>query len=58
MSLFITYDHHHMLSNSLFVLQIFPNASLQKLRECIAVRDRLLSRKLEEHKVTNLQVFL
>lgn len=31
--------------------QVFPNKSLSQLKECIAVRDRLLSRKLEEHKV-------
>ncbi|XP_041842138.1 steroid 17-alpha-hydroxylase/17,20 lyase isoform X1 [Melanotaenia boesemani] len=33
-------------------LKVFPNTSLSKLKECIAVRDRLLSRKLEEHKAT------
>ncbi|KAM4537363.1 cytochrome P450 17A2 [Odontesthes bonariensis] len=33
-------------------MKIFPNASLRKLKECIAVRDRLLSRKLEEHKAS------
>lgn len=33
------------------VLQVFPNKSLSKLKDCITVRDRLLTRKLEEHKV-------
>ncbi|KAF3837578.1 hypothetical protein F7725_005042 [Dissostichus mawsoni] len=32
--------------------QVFPNRCLRKLKDCIAIRDRLLSRKLEEHKVT------
>ncbi|XP_028298244.1 cytochrome P450 17A2 [Gouania willdenowi] len=31
-------------------MKVFPNASLNKLRECVAIRDRLLTRKLEEHK--------
>lgn len=35
----------------LIVPQVFPNKSLSQLKECIAVRDRLLSHKLEEHKV-------
>ncbi|XP_070711378.1 cytochrome P450 17A2 [Pempheris klunzingeri] len=33
-------------------MKVFPNRSLRKLKECIAVRDRLLSRKLEEHKAS------
>ncbi|XP_041635062.1 steroid 17-alpha-hydroxylase/17,20 lyase [Cheilinus undulatus] len=33
-------------------MKVFPNECLSKLKECIIVRDRLLSRKLEEHKVT------
>ncbi|KAF7650160.1 hypothetical protein LDENG_00130380 [Lucifuga dentata] len=33
-------------------LKVFPNKSLSKLKECITVRDRLLTRKLEEHKAT------
>ncbi|KAM6909405.1 cytochrome P450 17A2 [Xenentodon cancila] len=33
-------------------MKVFPNASLRKLKECIAVRDQLLSRKLEEHKAS------
>lgn len=35
----------------LIVPQVFPNKSLSQLKECIVVRDRLLSHKLEEHKV-------
>uniref|UniRef100_A0A3Q3H3Z5 Cytochrome P450, family 17, subfamily A, polypeptide 2 n=1 Tax=Labrus bergylta TaxID=56723 RepID=A0A3Q3H3Z5_9LABR len=31
-------------------MKIFPNECLSKLKECITVRDRLLTRKLEEHK--------
>ncbi|KAJ3610752.1 hypothetical protein NHX12_022843 [Muraenolepis orangiensis] len=31
-------------------LQIFPNADLRLLKECVAARDRLLHRKYEEHK--------
>ncbi|XP_014906652.1 cytochrome P450 17A2 [Poecilia latipinna] len=31
-------------------MKVFPNRSLSKLKECITVRDRLLTRKLEEHK--------
>ncbi|KAM4714028.1 cytochrome P450 17A2 [Anableps anableps] len=31
-------------------MKVFPNRTLSKLKECIAVRDRLLNRKLEEHK--------
>ncbi|KAM9700006.1 LOW QUALITY PROTEIN: cytochrome P450 17A2 [Menidia menidia] len=33
-------------------MKVFPNSSLNKLKECISVRDRLLSRKLEEHKAS------
>ncbi|XP_035282251.1 steroid 17-alpha-hydroxylase/17,20 lyase isoform X2 [Anguilla anguilla] len=33
-------------------LRIFPNKDLKRLKECITVRDELLNRKLEEHKVT------
>uniref|UniRef100_A0A8C9TR49 Cytochrome P450, family 17, subfamily A, polypeptide 2 n=1 Tax=Scleropages formosus TaxID=113540 RepID=A0A8C9TR49_SCLFO len=33
-------------------LKIFPNKDLKKLKECIRVRDELLSKKLEEHKAT------
>ncbi|KAM8852524.1 steroid 17-alpha-hydroxylase/17,20 lyase [Synchiropus picturatus] len=32
-------------------LQYFPNAGLQLLKRCVAVRDQLLQRKFEEHKV-------
>ncbi|CAG13604.1 unnamed protein product, partial [Tetraodon nigroviridis] len=31
---------------------VFPNETLRRLKSCIAVRDRLLTRKLEEHKAT------
>ncbi|XP_077356244.1 cytochrome P450 17A2 [Festucalex cinctus] len=33
-------------------MKVFPNASLKELRACIAVRDRLLMKKLHEHKAT------
>ncbi|XP_069031646.1 cytochrome P450 17A2 isoform X2 [Embiotoca jacksoni] len=33
-------------------MKVFPNESLSKLKECIDVRDRLLTRKLEEHKAS------
>ncbi|XP_070785555.1 cytochrome P450 17A2 [Enoplosus armatus] len=33
-------------------MKVFPNKCLTKLKECIIVRDRLLSRKLEEHKAS------
>nr|QLC36641.1 cytochrome P450 17A2 [Kryptolebias hermaphroditus] len=33
-------------------MKFLPNSSLSKLKECIAVRDKLLSRKLEEHKAS------
>ncbi|KAG9269011.1 steroid 17-alpha-hydroxylase/17,20 lyase-like [Astyanax mexicanus] len=33
-------------------LQIFPNKDLAKLRECVSIRDKLLTKKLEEHKLT------
>ncbi|XP_013855193.1 cytochrome P450 17A2 [Austrofundulus limnaeus] len=33
-------------------MKFFPNRSLSKLKECITVRDKLLSRKLEEHKAS------
>ncbi|XP_076840200.1 cytochrome P450 17A2 [Brachyhypopomus gauderio] len=33
-------------------LQIFPNKDLAKLKECVCIRDKLLSKKLEEHKLT------
>lgn len=43
---------HNFPLTSVCVLQVFPNKSLRKLKECISIRDRLLSHKLEEHKVT------
>ncbi|KAM9445558.1 cytochrome P450 17A2 [Clarias gariepinus] len=33
-------------------LQIFPNKDLARLRECVYIRDKLLTTKLEEHKLT------
>ncbi|XP_037614884.1 steroid 17-alpha-hydroxylase/17,20 lyase isoform X1 [Sebastes umbrosus] len=33
-------------------MKVFPNKCLSKLKDCITVRDRLLSRKLEEHKAS------
>ncbi|XP_075941100.1 cytochrome P450 17A2 [Anarhichas minor] len=33
-------------------MKVFPNKCLNKLKDCIIVRDRLLSRKLEEHKAS------
>ncbi|KAM7366692.1 hypothetical protein PAMP_016107 [Pampus punctatissimus] len=33
-------------------MKVFPNKSLSKLKECITVRDRLLTHKLEEHKAS------
>ncbi|KAL4618204.1 steroid 17-alpha-hydroxylase/17,20 lyase-like isoform X1 [Arapaima gigas] len=33
-------------------LKIFPNKEVKRLKECIRVRDELLSRKLREHKET------
>uniref|UniRef100_A0A3B4D2A3 Steroid 21-hydroxylase n=1 Tax=Pygocentrus nattereri TaxID=42514 RepID=A0A3B4D2A3_PYGNA len=33
-------------------LQILPNKDLDKLKEFISIRDKLLSKKLEEHKLT------
>ncbi|KAM9827304.1 cytochrome P450 17A2 [Neosynchiropus ocellatus] len=33
-------------------MKVFPNKCLQKLKECIVVRDRLLDRKLKEHKAS------
>ncbi|XP_039996713.1 steroid 17-alpha-hydroxylase/17,20 lyase [Xiphias gladius] len=33
-------------------MKVFPNKSLSKLKDCISVRDRLLTRKLEEHKAS------
>lgn len=36
---------------SVCVFQVFPSKTLSKLKDCITIRDRLLSRKLEEHRV-------
>ncbi|KAG7260434.1 hypothetical protein CRUP_029433 [Coryphaenoides rupestris] len=33
-------------------LKVFPSKVLRKLKECISVRDRLLTSKLEEHKAS------
>ncbi|XP_034713161.1 steroid 17-alpha-hydroxylase/17,20 lyase-like [Etheostoma cragini] len=33
-------------------MKVFPNKSLRKLKDCITIRDRLLSRKLDEHKAS------
>ncbi|XP_051258718.1 steroid 17-alpha-hydroxylase/17,20 lyase [Dicentrarchus labrax] len=33
-------------------MKVFPNKCLSKLKECIVVRDKLLSHKLEEHKAS------
>lgn len=42
-----------LLGTVLFIclFQIFPSKTLSKLKDCITIRDRLLLRKLEEHKV-------
>ncbi|XP_037554276.1 steroid 17-alpha-hydroxylase/17,20 lyase [Nematolebias whitei] len=32
-------------------LQIFPNADLRLLKQCVGIRDKLLQKKYEEHKV-------
>lgn len=50
------YSHQSTLncptvSDHLPVFQMFPNKTLSKLKACIAVRDRLLTHKLKEHKV-------
>lgn len=31
--------------------QIFPNEDLRLLKQCVAVRDQLLQKKFDEHKV-------
>lgn len=31
--------------------QIFPNADLCLLKQCVSVRDKLLQKKYDEHKV-------
>ncbi|XP_062422144.1 steroid 17-alpha-hydroxylase/17,20 lyase isoform X1 [Pungitius pungitius] len=33
-------------------MKVFPNRCLRRLKDCILVRDRLLSRKLKEHKAS------
>ncbi|XP_027132226.1 cytochrome P450 17A2 isoform X1 [Larimichthys crocea] len=33
-------------------MKVFPNKCLSKLKECITIRDQLLSHKLEEHKAS------
>lgn len=33
------------------LLQIFPNADLRLLKHCVSVRDRLLQKQYEQHKV-------
>ncbi|KAK2863406.1 hypothetical protein Q5P01_002939 [Channa striata] len=33
-------------------MRMFPNKSLNKLKDCITIRDRLLTRKLKEHKAS------
>ncbi|XP_034533033.1 steroid 17-alpha-hydroxylase/17,20 lyase [Notolabrus celidotus] len=33
-------------------MKVFPNECLSKLKECITIRDRLLTRKLDEHKAS------
>uniref|UniRef100_A0A3B4FA60 Steroid 21-hydroxylase n=1 Tax=Pundamilia nyererei TaxID=303518 RepID=A0A3B4FA60_9CICH len=33
-------------------LKVFPNKSLSKLKKCITIRDQLLTRKLQEHKLS------
>lgn len=40
------------------VFQVFPNKTLRKLKDCISVRDQLLSKKLEEHKVIHSPLML
>lgn len=32
--------------------QIFPNADLRLLKHCVSLRDKLLQKKFDEHKVT------
>lgn len=52
----LSFIHRPQIKHTLSVLQVFPNRSLSKLKECITIRDKLLSRKLEEHKVTPSQM--
>ncbi|XP_059211347.1 steroid 17-alpha-hydroxylase/17,20 lyase [Centropristis striata] len=33
-------------------MKVFPNRCLSRLKDCISIRDRLLARKLEEHKAS------
>ncbi len=34
-----------------FSSKIFPNKDLEILRQCVSIRDKLLQKKYEEHKV-------
>lgn len=45
--------HHKIKQKGCFVslLQIFPNADLRLLKHCVSVRDRLLQKQYEQHKV-------
>lgn len=42
----------HLLSVCLSCLsQVFPNADLRLLKQCVSIRDELLQKKYDEHKV-------
>lgn len=38
-------------NQSLFSVQLFPNEDLRILRRCVSIRDKLLQKKYDEHKV-------
>ncbi len=40
-----------LIAYILFSSKIFPNKDLKILRQCVSIRDKLLQRKYEEHKV-------
>ncbi len=36
---------------SVYLSQIFPNADLRLLKQCVSIRDKLLQKEYDEHKV-------
>ncbi len=40
-----------LIAYILFSSKIFPNKGLKILRQCVSIRDKLLQKKYEEHKV-------
>lgn len=47
---------NYIICHCASLLQIFPNADLRLLKECVSVRDKLLQKQYDEHKVQLIMI--